>query len=160
MASRKKRGRRSNQSESSASSTSGIEQLPWNQVQNPYPPFDILSPEQIAAVDRAAMRILRETGLRFQNEEALNILQSHGADVDFDTGLVKFDSEVVKKHISHAPELFTLHARNPQKNVLIGKNYINFSPVSGPPNISDLENGRRPGTYQDQCNLIKLTHFA
>ncbi len=139
-------------------SASGIEQLPWQKIQNPYPPFDILSEEQIHLIDLAAMRILREEGLRFQYPQALKILSEHGADVDFESGLVTFDPTIIRQHVSAAPNSFTLHARNPEKNVTVGENYINFSPVSGPPNISDLDQGRRPGKYQDQCNLIKLTH--
>jgi trimethylamine--corrinoid protein Co-methyltransferase len=31
-----------------------------------------------------------------------------------------------------------------------------MAPTSGPPNIMDIENGRRAGTLQDFCNLMKL----
>ena len=142
----------------SSESNPGIQQRPWALVKNPYLPFNILSEVQIEAVDQMAMKILAQTGLRFQSPEVLEILDHHGADVDFDTSLVKFDAAIINKHIAGAPGCFTLHARNPQKNVEIGENYLNFSPVSGPPNISDLDNGRRPGKYEDQCNLIRLSH--
>jgi trimethylamine--corrinoid protein Co-methyltransferase len=38
----------------------------------------------------------------------------------------------------------------------IGANHINFSAVGGPPNVSDLDHGRRPGTLEDVRNFIRL----
>ena len=40
----------------------------------------------------------------------------------------------------------------------MGGRRINFNTVGSPPNISDLARGRRPGTYEDLCNLVKLNH--
>ncbi len=38
----------------------------------------------------------------------------------------------------------------------IGGRSVCFAPTSGPPNIMDIHNGRRAGTLDDFCNLIKL----
>ncbi len=38
----------------------------------------------------------------------------------------------------------------------IGGRHVCFAPTSGPPNIMDIHNGRRAGTFEDFCNLIKL----
>jgi trimethylamine---corrinoid protein Co-methyltransferase len=76
--------------------------------------------------------------------------------VDRATYMVQMDRHLVRDLVSKAPSSFTRHARNPERNVTMGDNWINFAPVAGPPNVSDLEGGRRPGTFQDQCNLIKL----
>ena len=133
-------------------------QRQWRLVQNPHPPFEILSEAQLRRIDAAAMKILADTGLRFRNVEALEILDQHGAQVDFDSQMVAFDADVIRRHIAKAPRKFVLYARNEAKNLTIGENYINFAPVSGPPNFSDIDGGRRPGTHADQCNLIKLCH--
>jgi trimethylamine--corrinoid protein Co-methyltransferase len=51
-------------------------------------------------------------------------------------------------------------ARNPAHSVLVGGNAIIFGPVGGPPNVSDMDRGRRPGTFEDSCNFIRLCqHF-
>ncbi|MGR3984703.1 MAG: trimethylamine methyltransferase family protein [Gammaproteobacteria bacterium] len=136
----------------------GIQQRPWAPAHNPWPPLDILRAEDVQAIDRAAMKILAEIGLQFRHAESLEVLDQHGAHVDFDSNLVKFDAELIRKHIANAPPSFELHARNAQKNADIGGNRIHFAPVSGPPSISDLDRGRRPGTYRDQCDLIRLTY--
>ncbi|MGI9309938.1 MAG: trimethylamine methyltransferase family protein [bacterium] len=160
--SRKRARSRSGRSDRSARNArgkrgGGIAQRPRSPTRNPYPPFDLLSAEQIDAIDRAAMRILADHGLEFRARSALETLDHHGAEVDWDSGVVKFDAALIAKHLADAPSSFTLHARNADKDVVIGGDHIAFAPVSGPPNISDLDRGRRAGTYADQCNLIRLT---
>jgi trimethylamine--corrinoid protein Co-methyltransferase len=59
-----------------------------------------------------------------------------------------------------APAEFDLHARNPERSVRFGGNAMVFSPVGGPPFVSDLDRGRRYGTLEDLQNFIKLAHMA
>ena len=56
------------------------------------------------------------------------------------------------------PSQFILHARNPERNNLIGDNAINFTTVASAPNSSDLEGGRRTGNFEDYCNFLRLAH--
>ena len=58
--------------------------------------------------------------------------------------------------IAKAPQQFTMYARNPERNIVVGGNHIVFGPVGGTPNASDLDRGRRPGSFRDQVELIKL----
>ncbi len=151
---RKRKGR------SQSRTTPGIQQQPWKQPRNPYSPFEIASADQIEAIHESSMRILRELGIAFLDDEALDILKEHGAEVDYSTKMVKFDPELIEKYITKAPEQFTLHARNPQHNLEVGKNWTLFALVGSPPNCSDLDNGRRVGNYKDYQNLIRLgQHF-
>ena len=136
----------------------GLKQLPWRNLVNPYAPIDVLDPERLEKIHDASLRILEELGLEFLSEEALAILAKAGADVDRSTKCVRFDRGLVADHVAKAPREFTLHARNPARNVVIGGNHINFCAVSGAPNCSDLDRGRRPGTYADYCDLLRLMH--
>ncbi len=138
-------------------SSNSIPQLPYRPLINPYPPMEILNAEQVEKIHRMAIRILEELGLEFLSEEALDILEQHGAQVDRETQLVRLDGGLIEEYVAKAPSSFRLYARNPEHNATLGDAHINFGPVSGPPNVSDLDRGRRPGTYEDQCNLIRLT---
>ena len=133
-----------------------VTQKPWRRLQNPYPPMEILSAEQLERVHDAALGILERLGLEFLSDEALDILEDAGAEVERPSGLVRFPRELIASAIAKAPRSIELTARNPEKNVILGGNNITFTSVSGPPNVSDLEGGRRPGNLPDQLNLIRL----
>ena len=79
-------------------------------------------------------------------------------DVDEASQMVRFGRDLVKHFVGMAPAEFPVFARNPERNTLMGGRRINFNTVGSPPNISDLARGRRPGTYEDLCNLVKLNH--
>jgi hypothetical protein len=51
---------------------------------------------------------------------------------------------------------FSLHALDPARTVSVAGRNVAFAPTSGPPNIMDIERGRRAGTFDDFCNLMKL----
>lgn len=112
------------------------------------------------------MQILEDIGLEFIDDEALSIWKQAGADVEPGNYRVRIDRGLLMEALSSAPATFTWRARNPQHNVLIGDNAIAFAPHSGMPFTTDLERGRRPSTYQDFENLLKLAqstnalHFA
>lgn len=139
-----------------AEQTAAVPQLPWARLQNPLPPLELLDEGSLNRIEDTAFRVLEELGLEFMSEEALDILAKNGARVDRVTTVVRFDRGLVKEFAAKAPATFTLYARNPERNIVMGANNINFGPVSGAPNISDLDGGRRPGTYADQMRLIKL----
>ena len=91
------------------------------------------------------------------SDTALDRLEAAGADVDRASQMVRFDRGLIEEYIAHAPAEFMLHARNPAHSVVLGGNNINFCPVASPPHVSDLDRGRRTGTYEDFCDLLRLT---
>jgi len=137
-----------------------VAQAPWRQVRNPYPPMEVLSAEQVEVIHDRALSILERLGLEVMSEEAEAILKDAGCELEpSEEGvLVRFPRELVEASIAKAPPLARLHARNPERDIVVGEGHINFTMVSGPPNASDLAGGRRPGTFEDQTNLIKLAH--
>jgi trimethylamine--corrinoid protein Co-methyltransferase len=134
----------------------GLAQLPFMRLRNPFPPFEILSADQIEAIHAASLRVLAEIGMNFLLPEARAILADAGAEVDESGPRVRFDPAFVEERIRDAPSIFTLHARNPAHSVEIGADWINFGVVASAPNVSDLDGGRRMGNFADYCNLIML----
>ena len=134
----------------------GVKQLPWRTHRNPYKPVEVLNEEQLERIHDASMRILETHGLEFLNDGALELLASAGAAVDRATRRVRFDRQLIAEYVAKAPARFTLHARNPAHTVTIGGNHIAFCAVSSAPNCSDLDRGRRPGSYADYCDLLRL----
>lgn len=137
---------------------SAIKQLPWHQPRNPFPPIEILSTDHVETIHQASLEILRDLGLEFMSNAALDVLEREGAEVNRDTQIVKFDPDLVEEVVAKAPREFEMFSRNRDRNLLFGGTNVIFTLVSSPPNVSDLDRGRRPGTYEDQCNLIRLLH--
>ena len=136
----------------------GIKQQPFMQMSNPFQPFEIFSQDQIESIHHASLRVLQETGMDFQLPEAVDILLEAGADVAPDGVRVRMDPAFVMEKIATAPSDFTLHARDPNHNIHIGGKSIAYATIASAPNVSDLENGRRMGNFEDYCNLIRLSH--
>jgi len=126
------------------------------QLFNPYEPIAALDPESLDLIHDASMRILEDIGLEILNEKALEIYQQDGARVDWDTQRVYLDRSRVMERIASVPSEFTLHAPNPERNRLVGRNAINFTTVASAPNSSDLEGGRRTGNFEDYSNFLRL----
>jgi trimethylamine--corrinoid protein Co-methyltransferase len=128
----------------------------FRQPRNPFPPLDILTPEQLERIERASFEILENIGIEFLLDEALDILAAAGAEVDRATQRVRFDRAMILEKIRTAPPQFTMHARNPAHNTIIGGDHVVYTAVSGPGCALDLKRGRRNGTYRDLVELIKL----
>lgn len=131
---------------------------PFRQLRSPWPAIDALSPEQLERIHIASMRILENTGIELLDDEALDLFTRAGARVDRATRRVRIDRDLLSATIASAPAQFTLHARNAEKNIVIGGNHIVFSPVGGQAYSSNYERGRRPGTLADLEELVKLIH--
>ena len=134
----------------------GIDQLPWRQPANPYPPLNILSDDQLEHIHLASLSLLENYGMRVLHDGARSMLEAAGADVDENTFMVKFDRGLVMEKLALAPSEFTLHARNPDKNIKLGGNHLAFTSVGGPAYCSDLDRGRRRGSFKEACDYIRL----
>jgi len=136
----------------------GLPQLPWQSVTNPYPPMDILSGDQVEAIHLTSLRILEELGVEVMSVRALEIFKAAGAAVDSATMTVRLDRGLLEQCLATAPPSFTLTSRNPARRLTFGGNHLNFGLVAGPPNVHDRVRGRRSGNHADYCDFIRLAH--
>lgn len=121
-----------------------------------YRPVDAVSADELQAIHDASLRVLEEIGMDFLHDEARSLLKAAGADVRDGEARVRFDRGLVESKIGLAPRQFTLHARNPARNVVIGGDHVAFCSVASAPNVADRAGGRRPGNRTDYQNLIRL----
>jgi trimethylamine--corrinoid protein Co-methyltransferase len=140
--------------------------IPFRQIRNPLRPLELISPEALEKLHQASMHILENIGLDFLDDQALALWQKAGAKVDHTQRHVWLDRNLVLELVARAPAAFTWRARNPERNVLIGANTINFAPHGGTVFAANLDMGRRPGLLVDYLNFQKLVqqcnllHFA
>lgn len=137
-----------------------LAQLPWGAVNNPYPPMNLLSVDQVEAIHHASLRILEELGIELMSARARDALRRIGAEVNDSTGNVKLAPALVEQALATAPLTFTLTSRNRAKRLTLGGDSLVFGLVAGPPNVHDCVRGRRAGNFHDYCELVSLAqHF-
>jgi trimethylamine--corrinoid protein Co-methyltransferase len=147
--SRKRRARR-------PSAAAKLAQSPWSQLRLNLGPIELLSIDQIHAIHEAALTILEEIGMRILDSNARGRLAAAGCTIDEGAMQVRFDRAMVEELVAKAPAEFGLVARNPERNLELGGRNSIFSSVGGPAFCSDLDRGRRSGTYAEMCDYMKL----
>lgn len=147
---RTRRGRRA------APPAGQFEQRPFAQPRRILPAVDLASADELEAIHTASLKLLRETGINVLHDEARQRMQEAGADVSPGDTRVRFDAELIMSSISTVPSSFTIHARNPQHNVVIGGSRLTFAMMASAPNSSCLDHGRRSGNQEDFRNFLKL----
>lgn len=134
--------------------------LGYRSLENPFPPIELLSADEIAHLHHSALRLLAEHGIRVLLPEARAVLAAAGARVDEETEIVRLDPAQVDAAVAAAPASFELLARSPERTVTLGGRTLVTVPVSSPPAVSDLDGGKRPGNLADFRDLVRLTqHF-
>ncbi len=120
-------------------------------------PLDLASADEVEALHQASLRLLRDTGIAVLHDEARQRMIDAGATLGADGQQVHFEPELVLQLIGTVPSQFTLHARNPAHNVIIGDDYLTFCMMASAPNASCLDKGRRTGNREDYQNFLKLS---
>lgn len=123
-------------------------------------PVEVLSAEGLERIEHNADRLLAEVGIEVHEDpEALAIFADGGADVDGTR--VRFPDGLARELVTeHAPSTFTQHARNPERDVVIGDPHMVLAPAYGPPFVTDLDRGRRYATLEDFHNFAKLAYLS
>ena len=128
----------------------------YRHLKHRFPPTAVVSQDELEAIHDASLTILEEMGMDFMHAGAREILRKAGADVRDGSERVRFDRNLILQSIKTCPSEFTLHARNPERNVQIGGKNLVFAQVASPPNCSDLQGGRRVGNQVDFRNMVRL----
>lgn len=118
--------------------------------------YQILSHEQVEQIHRTSVKLLANVGVEFPYEEALTVFKQHGFQVDGQRVLVREDQ--LMETLETVPQQFTIHARNPERNVTVGDGQPVFAPGYGAPFLVDAEVGKREPTMEDYIALTKLAH--
>jgi trimethylamine---corrinoid protein Co-methyltransferase len=130
--------------------------LGYRHLENPFEPLRVFSEDQIEALHGAALDILETQGMKVLSADGRARYAAGGGQVDEDSMIVRLDRGLVAESLSHTPRSLTLHALDAAHDAKLSGRHVAMAPTSGPPNIMDIENGRRAGTLQDFCNLMKL----
>lgn len=96
-----------------------------------FKPIEFLNDEQIELIHSTTLNVLKETGLRFESKKALDIFKKNDCLIDYESMRVKFPEGLVGESLNKAPSSFTVKARDPEKNLIIGGNSLHFFTFPG-----------------------------
>ncbi|WP_420555840.1 trimethylamine methyltransferase family protein [Roseovarius sp.] len=128
-------------------------------IERNIPNYEILNEEALEMIEHNAETVLEEIGVNFvENPRALQMWKDAGADVQGER--VHIPRGLARDLIKTAPSQYTQHARNPERNVVVGGNNLVFAPVYGPPFVRDATGGRRYATMADFEKFVKLGYMS
>ncbi len=128
-------------------------------IERNIPNFEILNEEALEMIEHNAETVLEEIGVNFvENPKALQMWKDAGADVQGER--VHIPRGLARELIKTAPSEYTQHARNPERNVVVGGNSLVYAPVYGPPFVRDSAGGRRYATMADFEKFVKLGYMS
>ncbi len=134
--------------------------LAYRALVNPLQPQRAFSDDELAHVHATALRVLEDLGMRVLNPAARHHYRRAGAKVDEGTQMVFLGRDLVEDALAGAPRAFTFAGGHAGRDVLVGGANVLFLGVGGPPHVTDIDRGKRPGTLEDTRDFIRLSqHF-
>lgn len=120
--------------------------------------MQVLTKDELGLIHDTSMEILKDTGVKFNSAEVIEIFRQHGFKTDI-TRVFITEKDVIKA-LETAPSRFRLHARNPAHDVSIGEDDFVFLPTGGAPNVVTHSGKLRPATLEDyhtSCRLVQTS---
>ena len=87
----------------------------------------LFSDEELEQIHLATLEVLEKTGLLFDDEEALEVLDGGGAIIDKGTKIAKLPPYLVEDSIRSAPSSLLLAGRNPKHDFVMESNRVGFT---------------------------------
>ncbi|MEM9968143.1 MAG: trimethylamine methyltransferase family protein [Pseudomonadota bacterium] len=128
-------------------------------IERNIPNFEVLNTEALEIIEANADTILAEVGVNFpDNPSALQRWRDAGAEITGER--VRIPRGLARQLCATAPSVYTQHARNPERNVVVGGRNLVLAPVYGPPFVRDIAGGRRYATMADFNKFVKLGYMS
>ena len=125
----------------------GINQLPWQNVNNTYAPMQLLDEERMEALHRSSMRILSELGIRVMSKRVMSLFEKAGATVDRESR-----NDPHRRNIGHGGaenSAVIVHADQPQprKTASCRRQYVDVRSRCWPAQCSRPHQRTTPGQF-------------
>jgi len=118
---------------------------------------EVLSQEQLDLLKAGTYRILQDIGVKFPSKIALKLFSDHGADVDWDTQIVKLKPDLVDKALKKAPRSFILGGREERFDLLLDGNHSYLSTDGCGTRVIDPETRQeRSSRKEDVARMARI----
>ena len=89
--------------------------------------LNVFTDDELYEIHMATLEVLKISGVFVEDEEALEVFHSGGADVDRKTRIVKLPSHVVEDAIRSAPSAFLAYGRTPESDIALEHSRVSFT---------------------------------
>lgn len=122
-----------------------------------FPVFAPLSADLLLRIKEEAFRVLEETGVFMEFEEAYALLADYGCRVDPGKKKMYISRDIAEKALESAPRKIKIYDRNGNLSATLGGMNVHFDPGSAAINVLDYETGvQRKPLLNDLLELAKL----
>ncbi len=121
----------------------------------------VLSDDELEQLHHATQTVLQDTGVRFPSPRALKIFAAAGANVDFNTQIVKIPSDLMMEALGKAPRSIRLGSRGDESLDLVLDGNHTYCGTAGTGTITvDPDTGQeRPSTKKDTAMMAQVADF-
>lgn len=119
-----------------------------------YERMHLLTKDDLNKLHNATMEILKDVGIAFHEQEALEIFKNHG--VKIDGNVVFIEERHVEEAVKTAPSQFQITGRDKNKTVTIGGEELVIAPGYGGLFMVDEYGDQRKAFMEDYDNFCKL----
>ncbi len=129
-------------------------------ITNPKLGLNILTHAEVERLHTATLAVIEKTGVRFPSKRALEIWAANGANVDWDTSIVKAPGHLIEAALKKAPPAYTLAARDPSQDLPLDGNHVFLGTDGCGVEVIDLYSGERRRTkLQDVADIAKVADY-
>ena len=116
-----------------------------------------LTDDELNDIHQATLEVLEKTGLFIETDEALEVFDGAGAEVDRQNKIVKIPPQLVEDAIGSAPSKILLAGRDPKHDKVLEVGRVHFTNFSEGIEVVDPFSGeRRAPLKADLANAAKL----
>jgi trimethylamine--corrinoid protein Co-methyltransferase len=118
--------------------------------------LNFLSEDQLDDLQKATLAIIERTGVRFPSQKALNIFAEHGAQVDWQSQVVRMHPDFVLEKLSTIPRFFRMGARNPFYDLQLAEDITYFTTDGCGVETIDFDTHQRRPSCKADVGLMAL----
>jgi trimethylamine--corrinoid protein Co-methyltransferase len=114
--------------------------------------------EELTKIHDAALHVLKNIGVMFDDDETIGIFKDAGHKVD--GKIVYFSESQIGSALETVPAQFVLSARNAEKSVPVGGEHFCLAPGYGAPFVITPQGDQREATMSDFLDFCKLVQTS
>jgi trimethylamine---corrinoid protein Co-methyltransferase len=122
----------------------------------PRRPLRILGQDEVERIHEASLDVLANVGVMFHSQQALDVLEAHGATVDRETTVARIPAAAVEEAVSTLPRTFTLGGRTPEFDLPIDGEHVYLTSDGCATFVREADGTVRPSTRQDVYDAARV----